>query len=99
MKVNDLISRKLALYRISDLVPTAEGGLIMKALCLATLSSPRILPSIEIKDQTAETEKVDMPNPKNLVYRCLNCGQYMHKTIWGKPIKYCPHCGRRLEWK
>lgn len=46
-------------------------------------------------ERTAKVETVEKPN----VYKCGNCGQYMHRTIWSNPVKYCPSCGSRLEWE
>ena len=38
-------------------------------------------------------------NPRNIVWKCGHCGQYMHKTSWGAPVNYCTCCGYRLEWE
>lgn len=38
-------------------------------------------------------------NPKNIIWKCENCGQYMHRTLWSSPVNYCSRCGCRLEWK
>ena len=38
-------------------------------------------------------------NPKNHVYKCAKCGQYMHRTSWSTSVKYCSNCGARLEWE
>ena len=48
--------------------------------------------------QSTSVERVDMPNPKNEVYRCLNCGQYMHRTSWSSNVNYCSRCGAEIEW-
>ena len=32
------------------------------------------------------------------IFKCLNCGQYFHKTSWGRPVKYCSLCGAKLDW-
>lgn len=29
---------------------------------------------------------------------CQNCGGRVFKTLDGKKIKYCPHCGQKLWW-
>ena len=54
------------------------------------------LPSAD--QNIAEVEKIEMPNPKHEVYKCLNCGQYMHKTNWSHPVNYCSNCGAKLDW-
>lgn len=50
-------------------------------------------------ESTAKVEQVDMPSEHNKVYKCMNCGQYMHRTAWANPIKYCSNCGSKLEWE
>lgn len=30
---------------------------------------------------------------------CQNCGGRVFKTLGGKKIKYCPHCGQKLWWR
>jgi len=57
------------------------------------------LPSAEPEERTAKVEHVDLNNTQHLVYKCLECGQYFHKTSWGRPMNYCPYCGARLEWE
>jgi DNA-directed RNA polymerase subunit RPC12/RpoP len=54
------------------------------------------LPSAD--QNMAQVEKIEMPNPKNEVYKCLNCGQYMHRTNWSHPVNYCSNCGAELDW-
>lgn len=49
--------------------------------------------------QTTKVENVEMKNPKQKVYKCLNCGQYTHRTSWSSPVNYCTRCGLRLEWE
>lgn len=49
-------------------------------------------------ERTAKVAKVDMPSEHNKVYKCLNCGQYTHRTSWSSPVNYCTNCGARLEW-
>ena len=53
----------------------------------------------ENSERTAKVKKVDMPSEHNKVYKCMNCGQYMHRTAWANPIKYCSNCGSKLEWE
>ena len=57
------------------------------------------LPSAEPEERTAKVEHVDLNNTQHWVFKCLECGQYFHKTSWGRPMNYCPYCGCRLEWK
>ena len=53
----------------------------------------------EPEERTAKVEEVDVSrNPNNNVYRCLNCGLYMHRTAWGRDVKYCANCGAKLDW-
>ena len=54
--------------------------------------------NVPSKEQTANVEKVDMHSEHNKVYKCLNCGQYTHRTAWSSPVNYCTNCGFRLEW-
>jgi len=54
------------------------------------------IPSAE-PERTAKVVKVEMPNPKNLVWRCVECGQYMHPASWARETRYCSYCGARLE--
>ena len=46
-------------------------------------------------ERTAKVEAVEKLN----VYKCSECGQYMHRTAWSNPVKYCANCGARLEWE
>lgn len=52
------------------------------------------LPSVE-PERTAKVKTVEKPN----VFKCSECGQYMHSTSWGSPVEYCSRCGCRLEWE
>lgn len=52
----------------------------------------------ENSERTAKVAKVDMPSEHNKVYKCLNCGQYTHRTSWSSSVNYCTNCGARLEW-
>ena len=52
------------------------------------------IPSIE-PERTAKVLPID----DGRIYKCLNCGQYFHKTSWGAPVKYCSRCGKKLEWE
>lgn len=47
---------------------------------------------------TAKVSRIEMPNPKNHVYRCENCGQYMHRTSWSWRVNYCSRCGAKIDW-
>lgn len=49
-------------------------------------------------ERTAKVEILEMRNTHNKVWKCSNCGQYMHRANWSREVKYCPHCGARLEW-
>lgn len=42
---------------------------------------------------------VDTNSERNKVWSCPVCGQYMHRTSWGRDNHYCPSCGARMEWK
>ena len=53
----------------------------------------------EPAERTAKVEHVDLKNTQHWVFKCLECGQYFHKTSWGSPVKYCSRCGARLEWE
>lgn len=55
-------------------------------------------PTIEPK-RIAKATKVEMRNPKNVVWKCSMCGQYTHQTSWSNPVNYCSSCGCRLEWE
>lgn len=50
-------------------------------------------------ERTAKVTKVEMRNPKNVVWKCSMCGQYTHQTSWSNPVNYCSSCGCRLEWE
>ena len=52
----------------------------------------------EKEERTAKVTKIEMPNPRNVVYKCNRCGQYMHRTSWSRIVNYCSNCGARLEW-
>lgn len=43
-------------------------------------------------------ECIDVSKKNNIIYKCLNCGQYMHKTSWSRPVKYCSLCGKKINW-
>ena len=45
-------------------------------------------------ERTAKVETVEKPN----VFKCSECGQYMHSTSWGSPVEYCSRCGAKLDW-
>ena len=49
-------------------------------------------------DLETKVEKIEMKNPNNKVYKCLNCGQYMHETSWGSIVNYCTFCGMKIDW-
>lgn len=49
----------------------------------------------KMMERTAKVEVVEKPN----VFKCSECGQYMHQVSWCSPVKYCSRCGARLEWK
>lgn len=50
-------------------------------------------------ERTAKVEILEMRNTDNKVWKCSNCGQYMHRANWSREVKYCSHCGARLEWE
>ena len=52
-----------------------------------------------VEERTAKVTRLNMVTENNRVYKCENCGQYMHRTAWSNPVKYCSSCGARLEWK
>lgn len=37
-------------------------------------------------------------NPKIIVWKCAECGQYMHRASWAREVNYCSHCGAKLDW-
>ena len=49
-------------------------------------------------ERTTKIEHVDMKNVNNHIYKCLECGQYFHRTGWSRPVKYCCQCGAKLDW-
>ena len=50
-------------------------------------------------ERTAKVVKIELSrNPRNLVYKCKNCGQYTHRTAWSRPVQYCNSCGAKLDW-
>ena len=53
---------------------------------------------IEIKERTARVERIDTTSKTSVVYKCLNCGQYTHRTSYSSPVNFCTNCGCRLEW-
>ena len=53
---------------------------------------------IKAHEKTTEVERIDMKNERNIVYKCKNCGQYMHKTNWSTTVKYCSLCGKKINW-
>ena len=55
------------------------------------------IPSAEA-ERTWKVRKVEMENPKQKVYKCRNCNQFLHRTAWSCPVNYCSSCGARLEW-
>ena len=50
-------------------------------------------------ERTTKVEILEMKNTHNKVWKCSNCGQYMHRANWSREVKYCSHCGARLEWE
>ena len=48
------------------------------------------------QERTAKVERLNMVTENNRVYKCENCGQYMHRTAWSNPVKFCPNCGTIL---
>lgn len=50
-------------------------------------------------ERTAKVTQVERGSTTLLVWRCENCGQYMHRASWAREVNYCSHCGARLEWK
>ena len=57
------------------------------------------LPSAEIQERTAKVTRVERKSVTLFVWKCENCGQYMHKTSWSRPVNYCSHCGSKLDWR
>ena len=88
--MNDFISREKAIKAIKWWFDILEQNPDILIDAIMTLPSA---------DQNiAQVEKIEMPNPKHEVYKCLKCGQYMHKTNWSHPVNYCSNCGAELDW-
>lgn len=49
-------------------------------------------------ERAAKVKRIYQKNVNNATYKCLACGQYMHKTSWERPVEYCACCGAKLEW-
>ncbi|MBP5782054.1 MAG: hypothetical protein J6W04_00790 [Bacteroidales bacterium] len=49
--------------------------------------------------RTAKVKRLDMTTENRRLYKCLECGQFMHRTAWENPVKFCSYCGARLEWE
>ena len=45
-----------------------------------------------------DVKRVEFENENRKVYKCQNCGQYMHRTSWANPVKYCSYCGKKINW-
>lgn len=52
----------------------------------------------EKANRTAKVTQVERGSATLLVWRCENCGQYMHRASWAREVNYCSHCGARLDW-
>ena len=92
--MSDLIDREVAINALNILSEkmTLEGQTVME-------QAIAVLNDIYSAEQTAKVEHVDLKNTQHWVFKCLECGQYFHKTSWGSPVKYCSRCGARLEWE
>ena len=49
-------------------------------------------------ERTAKVTQVERGSTTLLVWRCENCGQYMHRASWAREVNYCSHCGAKLDW-
>ncbi len=88
--MNDFISREKAIKVIKWWFDILEQNPDILVDAIMTLPSA---------DQNiAQVEKIETLNPKHEVYKCLNCGQYMHKTSWSHSVNYCSNCGAELDW-
>lgn len=89
---NDLISREAAFEALWK-VNSSEDMLFVDAV-VDTLEN---IPSAE--PEHAKVEKLELKNTSHEVWKCGNCGQYMHRSSWARAVNYCSYCGARLEWE
>ena len=51
-------------------------------------------------ERTTKAEMVDTGKGTVVfLWKCSECGQFMHRTSWSRPVRYCNYCGARLEWE
>lgn len=50
-------------------------------------------------ERTAKAEMVDTGKGTVVfLWKCSECGQFMHRTSWSRPVRYCNYCGAKLDW-
>lgn len=94
--MSDIIERQKAL---DGLKYEMEYGAVIDQCGLDTAYDIiKDLPSAEIPERTAKVTQIERKSVTLFVWKCENCGQYMHKTSWSNPVNYCSSCGARLDW-
>ena len=92
--MSDLISREKLLDVIKPMVGMWDDGTFWINYEIVL----DIIESADPEERIAKVEILEMRNTHNKVWKCSNCGQYMHRANWAREVKYCSHCGCRLEW-
>lgn len=86
IRLNDTISESFSV--------TFHNGLEPYNVEVVTVEHIKSLPTVEMVEaiHAKWTDAADY-----VTYKCSNCLQYSSWDIEGKPYRYCPHCGARMD--